>query len=110
MANTGKKGEASRGKKRRFSEAFKREAVQLLRERQRQQRSAAEVARELGIAPSLLSEWVRHVEETLNERGESPTGETLEEEVRRLRRENAVLKQEREFAKKAAAFFAKESL
>jgi len=38
------------------------------------------------------------------------TGETLEEEVRRLRREVTVLRQEREFAKKAAAFFAKESL
>jgi transposase len=37
-------------------------------------------------------------------------GETLEEEVRRLRREVTVLRQEREFAKKAAAFFAKESL
>ena len=40
----------------------------------------------------------------------APTpNETLEDEVRRLRRENAILKQEREFAKKAAAFFAKES-
>jgi transposase len=36
--------------------------------------------------------------------------ETVEEENRRLRRENAILRQEREFAKKAAAFFLKESL
>jgi transposase len=36
-------------------------------------------------------------------------GETVEEENRRLRRENAILREEREFAKKAAAFFARES-
>jgi transposase len=39
----------------------------------------------------------------------SDRGETLEEEVRRLRRENATLREERAFAKKAAAFFAMES-
>jgi transposase len=33
----------------------------------------------------------------------------LEQEVRRLRREVAMLKQERDFAKKAAAYFARES-
>jgi transposase len=33
----------------------------------------------------------------------------MEEEVRRLRRENAVLRQERDFLKHAAAFFARES-
>jgi transposase len=33
----------------------------------------------------------------------------VEEELRRVRRENAVLRQERDFLKKAAAFFAKES-
>jgi len=33
----------------------------------------------------------------------------MEEELRRVRRENAVLRQERDFLKKAAAFFAKES-
>ena len=37
------------------------------------------------------------------------SGETLEQEVRRLRRENATLRQEAAFAKKAAAFFARES-
>jgi transposase len=35
--------------------------------------------------------------------------ETPEQELRRLRRENAILRQEREFAKKVAAYFAKES-
>jgi transposase len=36
-------------------------------------------------------------------------GETMEQENRRLRRENAVLRQEQAFAKKVAVYFAKES-
>ena len=38
-----------------------------------------------------------------------PTGETMPEELRRLRREVAVLRQEQAFAKKVAVYFAKES-
>jgi transposase len=41
--------------------------------------------------------------------GPAPSGETPEQELRRLRREVEVLRQERDFLKKAAAFFAKES-
>jgi transposase len=40
--------------------------------------------------------------------GQGP-GASAEAEVRRLQRENATLRQERDFLKKAAAFFAKES-
>lgn len=98
--------------KRRFTEEFKLEALRLLRERQRRGDTAAQVARELGIAPGVLSEWVRRFATALDEgrTANGITGETLEEEVRRLRRENAILREERAFAKKAAAFFAKESL
>jgi len=35
--------------------------------------------------------------------------EAPEQELRRLRRENTILKQEREFAKKVAVYFARES-
>lgn len=97
--------------KRRFSEEFKLNAVRLVRRRQAENRPAAEVARELGILPGILSEWVRlfgRVEDATPDGGD--TGETVQDEVRRLRREVAILKEEREFAKKAAAFFAKESL
>jgi len=41
--------------------------------------------------------------------GASGTGETIDQEVRRLRRENAVLRQEQAFAKKVAVYFARES-
>ena len=102
----GKKGEAPRRKKRRFTAEFKAEAVRLLRQRQTQGIPAAEVARELDVGPGLLYQWVNQGRDA-NPR--SDRGETLEEEVRRLRRENATLREERAFVKKAAAFFAKES-
>lgn len=97
--------------KRRFSEEFKLEAVRLVRRRQADNLPAAQVARELGIAPGLLSEWMRQFGPGRDEADErSTSGETVQEEVRRLRREVAILREERAFAKKAAAFFAKESL
>jgi transposase len=85
-----------------------------MRRRRTEGVSLSQIGRELGVRPALLWEWARK----LDGGGTGPTelaagrlpGETLEDEVRRLRRENAILRQEREFAKKAAAFFAKESL
>ena len=101
--------------RRTFSAEFRAEAVQLMRRRRAEGVSLAQIGRELDVRPALLWEWARK----LDGRGTGPVaepapgrlpGETLEEENRRLRRENAILRQEREFAKKAAAFFAKESL
>lgn len=70
--------------------------------------SLAQVGRELDIRPDQLRAWVKQ------ERGETGAGiavpgETTEQEVRRLRREVAVLRQEQAFAKKVAVYFAKES-
>lgn len=99
--------------KRTFSAEFKKEAVSLMRRRRAEGVSLNQIGRELGIGPTLLWEWARK----LDGGGTGPVaeparlpGETVEEENRRLRRENAILRQEREFAKKAAAFFLKESL
>lgn len=95
-----------------FSEEFKRDALALAAERRRARVSWAQIGRELDIRPTLLHQWAQQFERTAQRDGTSPTGfpgETLEDENRRLRRENAILRQEREFAKKAAAFFAKES-
>ena len=101
-----KKSDKPRQPKRRFNAEFKVEAVDLVHRRRQQGLPAVDVARELKLDPGLLSKWVRAAEEA-NPR--SDRGETLEEEVRRLRRENATLREERAFAKKAAAFFAMES-
>ena len=107
------KAKPPRRARRTFSEEFKRQAVRRMRERRDEGVELAQIGRELDVRPALLWEWARKLDGKGTGRVETLTTptptETLEEEVRRLRRENAILKQEREFAKKAAAFFAKES-
>jgi transposase len=90
------------------------EAVQLMRRRRAEGLSLAQIGRELGVGPALLWDWARKLDGRGTGAVAEPApgrlpGETVEEENRRLRRENAILRQEREFAKKAAAFFATES-
>jgi transposase len=71
-------------------------------------RAIAQIARELGIAHGTLSAWVKQAELDAGLRSDGLT--TAErEELRRLRRENRILREEREILKKAAAFFARET-
>ena len=89
-----------------FTAEFKAEAVQLLRTRQAAGATLAAVSRELDVSADQLRLWER----LAVQQGQVPRAtESEAEELQRLRRENAVLKQEREFLKKATAFFAKES-
>ena len=101
----------SRQVRRVFTAEFKHEAVRLLDARRAQGGTLTAVARELGLRPGQLREWAAQAAQAAGVpvTAVAPNGETLEQEVRRLRRENATLRQEAEFAKKAAAFFAKES-
>lgn len=89
---------------RRFSAEFKAAAVQRARATVRSGGTMSSVARALDIDAALLSVWIRAAAPPSASEG----GETLEEEVRRLRREVETLRLEAEFAKKAAAYFAKE--
>ena len=92
--------------KRTFTEVFKDEAVRLLRERQAAGATLAAVSRELDVSPEQLRLWERQrVTRGLVRRAT----ESEADELRRLRREVETLRQEREFLKKATAFFAKES-
>ena len=105
---------SSRQGRRAFSAEFKEEAVHLMRERKALVVGVAQIGRELDVRPALLRAWARKldqragagVSEVFPGNGKLPSSE---EELRRLRRENATLRQERDFLKKAAAFFAKES-
>ncbi len=93
-------------KRRSFSEEFKREAARLVREGKR---SIASVARELDVYESSLGRWVKQYD---IDEGQGPEGAlTTEEreELRRLRRENRQLREDREILGKATAFFARES-
>lgn len=94
--------------RRKFTREFKLEAVQLITERGV---TVAQAARDLGVHGAVLRRWVK-------DRAADPPhafpgqGQMKPEqsELARLRREVLKLKAERDILKKAAAYFAKESL
>ena len=90
--------------RRSFSPEFRQEAVRLALA---SDRPLSEIARELKIRPDQLRHWKQQLTRAAG--APPPSGETPDQELRRLRREVEVLRQERDFLKKAAAFFAKES-
>ena len=94
----------TRRSRRKFSDEFKRDAVEIVRS---SDRSIAEVARELGIYDSSLGSWVRQDQIDRGER----EGLSSNDRVRlsELERENARLRMERELLKRAVAFWVKES-
>lgn len=73
-------------------------------------RPIAHVAAEIGVGEQLLGRWVRQAREAAA--GGEDNGAVLDAderaELERLRKENAELRLDRQFLKKAAAFFASE--
>jgi len=94
----------SKRKRRKYAVEQKADAVRLVKE----VGSVAQVARDLDLTASSLRLWVKQAE--VDEGGGPKGALTTEEkeENRRLRRENRILKQERDFLEKAAVFFAKD--
>jgi transposase len=84
---------------------FRAEAVRLV---QAGGRPISVVAKDLGISDESLRHWVKQAELDSGRRKDGLTSEERQELVR-LRRENRLLREEREVLKKAAAFFAKET-
>jgi len=83
---------------------FKAEAVRLYRTTDK---SLQEVASDLGMSTNSLREWVRRAEVESGEREGLTQDE--QDELRRLRRENRILREEREILRKATAFFVRET-
>jgi len=91
-------------KRRKFSAEYRDEAVKMVIE---SGRPIAQVARDLGIVEGTLGNWVATYRR--EHAGEEPALSVSERaRLRELEREVADLRMEREFLKKAAAFFAKE--
>ena len=84
---------------------FRAEAIRLART---SGKSHAEIARELGMTTETLRQWLKQAELDEGKRSDGLTTDE-QEELRRLRRENRILREEREILKKAAAFFAQET-
>jgi transposase len=88
-----------------FDRAFKVEAVRLVTE---EKRKVAEVARELDIQANLLHRWKRELSEEGHEAFPGKGHQTAEqEELRRLRRELAEVREERDILKKAISVFSR---
>jgi len=87
-----------------YAPEFRAEAVRLARTSGRPLR---EIAEDLGCSLESLRHWVKQSKIDAGEREGLTTDER--EELRRLRKENRLLREEREILKKAAAFFARES-
>jgi transposase len=89
-----------------FTKEFKLEAVQLV---QRSGKSQVQVARELGIADSTLHHWCKQLADHGQQAFVGSGHQTpQEEELRRLKRELEVTRQERDILKKAFAIFSRQ--
>lgn len=85
-----------------FSEEFRESAMQLALN---SEQSVSQVARDLGISIGTLHNWLYKRRLKENEEQVPKVKESLEDENKRLRKELARVKEEREILKKATAYF-----
>ncbi len=92
----------------RYPSEFKTEAVALVNS---SGRSIADVARSLGVSDRTLWYWVSEDRKS-RQRAEDPSSLNADDgaELKRLRKENAQQREDMEILRKAAAYFAKETL
>jgi len=98
--------EEAMGARRKFTDEFKREAVKLAKQ---PGVTTSAVARELGVERSVLSAWIRKVEQGRYEPSPGkPLKSDSQAELEAVRRELARVKMERDILKKALGYFAKD--
>jgi transposase len=90
--------------RRRFSAEFKAEVVELVRS---SGKTVGAVAREMDLTETAVREWVRQADIDAGRRDGLTTAER--EELSQLRKENRILREERDILKRATAFFARET-
>lgn len=101
------------GNGRRYTQEFKDSAIQLALN---SKKSTTQLAKELGMSSKTLYGWLRNYQQKYNLSNSANStlklnsSESLQEENRRLRKELAIAKKEKEILKKAAAYFAKETM
>lgn len=90
--------------RRHFTQEYKDQAVSLVLD---SGRTIVEVARSIGVHEMTLGKWVKKARDNGRVQ-DKELSESEREELERLRKENVTLRMERDFAKKVAAWFAKE--
>jgi transposase len=91
------------GRRSKYDKEFKLNAIKLFEESGRNQR---EFEQEMGIGSGCISHWKRELAE--HDKNAFPgNGKTREEEIARLKRENEILRQERDILKKAVGIFSR---
>ena len=108
-------GRRERRTRREFTPDFRREAVELMNERLAGGATLAQIGRDLELEPDMLRKWARDLGKwkepgaPLEVDATKLTEAEKDLELRKLRRELETLRQERDFLKKATAYFAKPS-
>ncbi len=93
-------------KNRRYTEEFKREVLEMAASGEI---SVAQLSRDLGITSSLIYKWRERYRVDANSGNLKPSAEReVEAEIRRLKRELSVVKQERDILKKAIQVFSRD--
>jgi transposase len=96
------------GRPSRYPPEFRRGAVELVKT---SGRTRADVARSLGVSDTGLAKWVKADRERVaREANPDSLSESELVELKRLRKENMELRTDREILRKAAAFFARETI
>ena len=88
-----------------FPVEFRRDVVAVAR---KGESSLAQIAKDFGISESCLHRWLKQADVEDGVRPGVTTAESAE--MRELKKRNRVLEQENEILRRAAAFFARESL